>query len=149
MKKSSMHKSVIKNHLTKFNTSTGSLPYSLRNDYMFRAVFQSRPKALEGLCRSVLCLNPKDIVQVELRNPIELGTRIESKEFILDLAVNVNNSIFLNLEMQMYHDDFWTERSLSYVCRSYDNLNHGETYGQVLPVVHVGFLPYDLFPEYP
>ncbi len=45
----------------------------------------------------------------------------------------------------MYHEDFWTERSRSYVCRSYDNLN----YGRVLPVVHAGFLSYDLFPEYP
>ena len=125
------------------------LLYRLTNDYMFRAVFQSYPKALEGLCRSVLRLSPRDNIKVTLRNPVELGRNIESKEFILDLAVIVNDSIFLNLEMQMYHDRYWIERSISYTCRSFDNLIHGENYDTVLPVVHVGFLNYDLFPEYP
>ena len=125
------------------------LPYRLTNDYLFRAVFQSRPKALEGLCRSILHLPPKDTVTVTLRNPVELGKRMENKEFILDLAVTVNDSVYLNLEMQMYHDNYWIERSISYTCRSFDNLNHGAEYGMVLPVIHVGFLDYDLFPEHP
>ena len=125
------------------------LRYRLSNDYMFRAVFQSYPKALEGLCRSVLHLSPKDNVKVTLRNPVELGRNIESTEFILDLAVIVNGSLYLNLEMQMYHEPYWIERSISYTCRSFDNLNHGKKYDTVLPVVHVGFLDYDLFPKHP
>lgn len=43
----------------------------------------------------------------------------------------------------------WKDRSLSYACRSFDSLKHGDSYGQVLPVVHVGFLNYSLFPNYP
>lgn len=125
------------------------LPYRLTNDYLFRAVFQDRPKALEGLCRIVLGSNENDTVSVTLRNPIELGKTIDTKDFILDLAVLVNNSLFLNLEMQMYYDQFWTDRSLSYVCRSFDNINKGKDYNKVLPAVQVGFLSYDLFPEYP
>ncbi len=126
-----------------------NLPYRLTNDYLFRAVFQERPKALEGLCCVVLGLTENDKVSVTLRNPIELGKAIDAKDFVLDLAVLVNNSLFLNLEMQMYYDQFWTDRSLSYACRSFDNLNKGEEYDTVLPVVQVGFLSYDLFPEYP
>lgn len=125
------------------------LLYRLSNDYMFRAVFQSYPKALEGLCRSVLRLSPDDKVTVELRNPIILGQQITDKEFILDLAVNVNNSIFLNLAMQMYYEPYWIERSISYTCSSFDNLNQEENYDLVLPVVHVVFLDYGLFPEHP
>ena len=125
------------------------LPYRLTNDYLFRAVFQDRPKALEGLCRVVLGLNENDIVSVTLKNPIELGKTIDAKDYILDLAVVINNSLFLNLEMQMYYDQFWTDRSLSYACRSFDNINKGENYNQVLPVVQVGFLNYDLFPKHP
>lgn len=61
----------MKKHKTKpFNTSTDPLPYQLSNDYMFRAVFQSRPKALESLYRSVLHLAQKDVVTVHLQNPI-------------------------------------------------------------------------------
>jgi len=125
------------------------LPYQLTNDYLFRAVFQSRPKALEGLCRSVLRLSKNDSISVTIQNPIELGKHIEDKEFLLDLAVSINDSMFLNLEMQVYLDQFWKERSLSYTCRSFDQLNHGAKYNQVLPVIHVGFLNFSLFPEYP
>ena len=116
---------------------------------MFRAVFQSYPKALEGLCRSVLRLSPDDKVTVELRNPIIPGQQITNKEFILDLAVNVNNSIFLNLAMQMYYEPYWIEHSISYTCSSFNNLNQDENYDLVLPVVHVVFLDYGLFPEHP
>ena len=142
---------MVKNYFStpKPATSTGKLPYTLTNDYLFRAVFQSRPKALEGLCRSVLHLAPGDRISVSLRNPVELGTQIDNKEFILDLAVIINDNIFFNLEMQVYHDPFWVDRSLSYTCRSFDSLNRGESYQQVLPAIHVGFLNYTLFPEYP
>ena len=129
--------------------NTNELPYKLTNDYLFRAVFQSRPKALEGLCRAVLGLSEKDTLSVTLQNPIELGSTLDDKDFILDLAVVINNSLFLNLEMQMYYDKFWKDRSLSYACRSLNNLNKGDSYSRLLPVVQVGFLNYTLFPEHP
>ena len=130
-------------------TKTGKLPFRLMNDYLFRAVFQSHPKALEGLCRAVLHLLPQDTIKVTLKNPIELGKKLENKEFILDLAVVINNSLFLNLEMQASSQPYWPERALSYTCRSYHNLNHGESYNNVLPVHHIGFLGFTLFPEHP
>ena len=135
-----------------FNPSTSDnsrIRYTLKNDYMFRAVFQSRPKALEGLCRSLLRLSPSDSLHIDLKNPIQLGAAIESKEFILDLALAINDSLFLNLEMQLYNDGYWPERSLSYTCRSYDNLNRGAGYAEVLPVLHIGFLDFTLFPNHP
>ena len=136
-------------HNNKLSLTTGKLPYKLTNDYLFRAVFQARPKALEGLCRSILHLSPSDTISVTLKNPIKLGEAIEDKEFILDLAVVINNSRFLNLEMQAYHDPDWINRSISYTARSFDNLYRGQEYNQVLPVTHVGFLDYTLFPEHP
>ena len=137
------------------NESTTSTPdkniirYPLKNDYMFRAVFQSRPKALEGLCRSLLRLSPSDSVHIDLKNPIQLGAAIDNKEFVLDLALTINDSLYLNLEMQLYNDGYWPERSLSYTCRSFDNLNRGTQYKDVLPVQHIGFLDFTLFPEHP
>ena len=137
---------------TKSNASTPDkniIRYPLKNDYMFRAVFQSRPKALEGLCRSLLRLSPSDSVHIDLKNPIQLGAAIDNKEFILDLALTINDSLYLNLEMQLYNDGYWPERSLSYTCRSFDNLNRGAKYQDVLPVLHIGFLDFTLFPEHP
>lgn len=124
---------------TKANESTTSTPdknlirYPLKNDYMFRAVFQSRPKALEGLCRSLLRLSSSDSLHIDLKNPIQLGAAIDNKEFVLDLALTINDSLYLNLEMQLYNDGYWPERSLSYTCRSFDNLNRGAHYKDVLP----------------
>ena len=135
--------------MTEINLTTGKLPYKLTNDYLFRAVFQARPKALEGLCRSVLHLSKEDTISVTLQNPIVLGEEIDSKEFILDLAILINQTRFLNLEMQVYHDPNWVDRSVSYTSRCFDNLNRGESYDQVLPVTHIGFLNYTLFPENP
>ena len=135
--------------MTEINLTTGKLPYMLTNDYLFRAVFQSRPKALEGLCRSVLHLSEEDTISVTLQNPIVLGEEIDSKEYILDLAILINQTEFLNLEMQVYHDPNWIDRSISYTARCFDNLNRGETYDQILPVTHIGFLNYTLFPEHP
>ena len=138
--------------LNESNHSTSDknlIRYPLKNDYMFRAVFQSRPKALEGLCRSLLRLPPSDSLHIDLKNPIQLGETIDSKEFVLDLALTINDSLYLNLEMQLYNDGYWPERSLSYTCRSYDNLNRGAEYKEVLPVLHIGFLDFTLFPEYP
>jgi len=137
---------------TESNPSTSDktlIRYTLKNDYMFRAVFQSRPKALEGLCRSLLRLSPSDSLHIELKNPIQLGETIDSKEFVLDLALTINESLFLNLEMQLYNDGYWPERSLSYTCRSFDNLNRGADYNEVLPVLHIGFLDFTLFPKHP
>ena len=138
--------------LNEYNHSTSDknlIRYPLKNDYMFRAVFQSRPKALEGLCRSLLRLPPSDSLHIDLKNPIQLGETIDSKEFVLDLALTINDSLYLNLEMQLYNDGYWPERSLSYTCRSFDNLNRGAQYKDVLPVLHIGFLDFTLFPEYP
>ena len=140
---------------TKANESITSTPdknrirYPLKNDYMFRAVFQSRPKALQGLCRSLLRLSPSDSLHIDLKNPIQLGAAIDNKEFVLDLALTINNSLYLNLEMQLYNDGYWPERSLSYTCRSFDNLNRGAQYKDVLPVLHIGFLDFTLFPKHP
>ena len=41
------------------------------------------------------------------------------------------------------------ERSLSYLCRRFDQLSRGQAYINCKPAVHIGFLNYAPFPEYP
>ena len=36
---------------------------------------------------------------------------------------------------------------MSYLCRTYDQLYHGEKYSDASPVIHIGFLNFSLFPE--
>ena len=127
----------------------GTIPYGMTNDYMFRAVLQTNNKVLRGLVRSLLHLEEEDVVSVEITNPIILGDSVEKKEFRLDINVVLNNHTFINLEMQIANQLNWTNRSLLYLCRSFDSLYHGQDYKETPSVIHIGFLDYTLFEECP
>ena len=43
----------------------------------------------------------------------------------------------------------WPERSISYAARSFDQLNSGDEYKEVLPVHSIGFLNFTLFEDQP
>ena len=104
---------------------------------------------LTGLICALLHLDPKDIKKIEIQNPINLAGDISGKEFILDIHVMLNDNTLINLEMQVGNEYNWPERSLSYACRGFDNLQRGQEYIEVLPVFHIAFLDYTPFPEVP
>ncbi|MBQ8624713.1 MAG: PD-(D/E)XK nuclease family transposase [Agathobacter sp.] len=98
----------------------GVIPYNMTNDYMFRAVLQSNNLVLCGLIRSLLHLSEEISLTAEITNPIILGESIEDKEFRLDINVTINHSTLLNLEMQIANKLNWPNRSIVYLCRSFD-----------------------------
>ena len=51
--------------------------------------------------------------------------------------------------MQVVNQHNWPERSLSYLCRSYDNLKSGEDYIHVKTAIQIGILDFTLFPNAP
>ena len=53
------------------------------NDCMFHVVFQKNPKALRGLCASLLHMAPEEIKSVEVLNPIEFGEHQGTKNLFL------------------------------------------------------------------
>lgn len=127
---------------------TGKITYNMTNDYMFRAVLQKNTKVLRGLIGSLLHLDPESL-DVKITNPIILGQSFINKDFILDINVTINKEIKLNLEMQITNYHNWRERSLSYLCRSFDDVYKGDDYTTAIPVIQIGFLDFDLFPEAP
>lgn len=129
--------------------ASGQLRFNMMNDYMFRAVLQSNNKVLRGLICSLLHLSEKDVISVKITNPVILGEAIDNKEFRLDINVRLNNRTLINLEMQVANKINWQNRSLVYLCRSYDQLDHGQEYDAIQPVIHIGFLDYTLFKESP
>ena len=134
---------------TSLQNAHGRIPYGMTNDYMFRAVLQSNNKALRGLICSLLHLTEKEVFSVEITNPIILGESVESKEVRLDINVLLNNRTMINLEMQVANQLNWQSRSVVYLCRSYDSLNHGQDYNEAKSVIHIGFLDYTLFRSRP
>jgi predicted transposase/invertase (TIGR01784 family) len=132
-----------------FEHATGTIDYRFTNDYMFRAILQKNERVLNALVCALLHLDSNDIQSIYITNPIELGKSIDSKSFILDISVLMNNNTNINLEMQVQQQPHWTERSLSYLCRSFDQLYSGEEYSAAGPAIHIGFLDFTPFEEYP
>ena len=81
-------------------------PFNIRmtNDYLFRAMLQKNEKVLKALICSLLHLEMSKVSSVEIMNPIELGTAITDKEFILDIKVKLNENTIINLEMQVINE---------------------------------------------
>ena len=88
--------------------------YGLKNDYMFHAVLQKNEEVLRNLLATLLEMDEADIVDCHLENPIELGKEIEGKECILDVKLTLNNAKIINIELQVYKQTYWVERSLLY-----------------------------------
>lgn len=131
------------------STATGKVRYKLTNDYLFRAVLQKSQKALKGLVGALLSLQQEEIEIVEITNPIILGEQIDEKMLILDVKILLNNKTVLNIEMQIKDNQDWEERSLVYLCRTFDETVRGGNYVDMKEAIHIGILDYTLFPEHP
>ena len=128
---------------------TGELPVKMTNDYLFRALLQSDNDTLKALLASLLHVDVEDIRTAVVMNPIMLGAAIGDKTFIMDVKVEMNDASQTDLEMQVIREEGWTERSLSYICRSFDQLNQGMAYIEAKPVRQIALCDFTLFKEYP
>ena len=135
----------MKNTNYAFMKQTGPVAISMTNDYQFRAMMQMNEKVLRGLLGALLHFKDEQITSVQIRNPIELGTHIDDKEYVMDLLVTINDRLRVNIELQVINEHNWRERSLIYACREFDSLNRGEDYVEVRPVIQVGLLDFSLF----
>lgn len=135
--------------ITSLDQATGPVLIPLTNDYLFRALLQKNEHVLKGLICSLLHLRPDEVVSVKITNPIVLGETIDNKDFILDIRCLLNDNTIINLEMQVVNQYNWPERSLSYLCRAFDNLESGQNYSLVKSAVQIGILDFTLFPDAP
>ena len=138
------------NHIiTSLDEATGPVQIPMTNDYLFRALLQKNNHVLKGLICSLLHLKLDAVISVEILNPIVLGEQIDNKDFIMDIRCLLNDNTIINLEMQVVNQRNWTDRSLSYLCRSFDNLETGQDYVQTKSAVQIGILDFTLFPDNP
>ena len=55
----------------------------------------------------------------------------------------------IDLEIQVIREVWWTDRSLSYICREFDQLNAGMPYTDAKPVRQIAFCDFTLFNDAP
>jgi len=131
-----------------YHSATGKIRYKITNDYIFKIIFQNTEILSAFLC-SLLHLSPTEIHTIQVNNPIKIGDRPDEKSFVLDLEITLNDNTVINIEMQVINPENWPERSLSYLCRTFDRLQKGENYRSAKKTLHIGILDFTLFPEYP
>ena len=119
----------------------GKLTIPMANDYLFRALLPPNNKVITDLIASLLHLFPSEITSVEITNPIVLGESTNDKTFFLDIRVDLNQNTLINLEMQVINEHNWPERSLSCLCREFDQLSTSQSYKSVKPVISTSRLP--------
>ena len=131
--------------------TSGQLPVCMTNDLLFHFLLQDtdHPNILKGIISSFFDISFDDIKSAFVENPITYGEDFSAKEMVLDVKALLNNANIINLEMQVLNHENWPERSISYLCRCFDNLESGEGYSNVKGAYHIGFLDYTLFPESP
>lgn len=66
--------------------------------------------------------NDDHILSVKVLNPLEFKNLPTDKQFVLDLKVMLNDNRILNFEVQVIDEKDWLERSLTYACRTFDQL---------------------------
>ena len=123
----------------------------MTNDLLFHLLLQDPDMAdiLKGLISSFQDIEFDEINSVIVQNPISFGETINSKTMVLDVKAILNNNSIVNLEMQVINCGDWPERSLSYLCRCFDNIESGQGYDSVKGAFHIGFLNYTLFSDAP
>ena len=130
-------------------SATGEIPEKLTNDVILHSITQNSKEILKGLTASLLMIPVSEITEVELLNPIDYRNYAD-KEIILDIRAKVNNKGILNIELQMLLSTdsvWWINRSLLYLCRTFDNLGSGGDYEDILPSMQVCIVPKDVFSD--
>lgn len=129
----------------------GKIPFNMTNDLLFHYLLQDTEDSdiLKGLISAFYEIPIESIKSVTVENPISYGEEFESKVMVLDIRALLNDDTIINLEMQVNNKHDWPERSLSYLCRCFDNLQSGQGYSHVKGAYHIGFLDFTLFPEEP
>ena len=128
-----------------FDTISGELPHTLLNDLMFRIVFESTPDGLKKLLCALLHMEESEIEDIKINNPILLGEQVPDKKFILDINLLLNNEKIIHLELQVLSQNYWVDRSLCYLCENFKQLNSGDDYDQLKPLIQIDILDFELY----
>ena len=118
-------------------------------DVVFKRLFADQPTLLLDLLNQVLGSYGFPLGRsVEVRNPEILDEEIHGKYVILDIRAVDERGRQFDVEMQVRKLNEYTDRTLYYLARlCAQQLNPGQGYEQLQPVLGIHFLDYVLFPD--
>ncbi len=128
-----------------------SLGIDPKNDYAFKCVFGSEhhTRILVHLLNAVLKPPPdRRVEEVAILNPSHEPLKLDDKISILDIRARDQSGRQFDIEMQMASHPGLRDRFLYYWAKIYANqLQSGEKYGALNPVISICFLDWRLFPQ--
>ena len=116
-----------------YKDATGEIKYTLRSDIVFHYALQKSEKALLGLVCALRGIKTETVKSIKVENPIDLNNI--GKETVMDLKLTLNSGVIMNIELQMYMDNLWGQRSILYVCRAFDCIKEGDDYSKLKETV--------------
>ena len=126
---------------------TGKMKYTLMNDFLAKYGLQKDLFALKGLLAALLELPLDSITDIQIMNPTEPSGVIRDKDCILDIKLELNHGKLVNIEIQSNFQEFWANRSVTYMSKMFDNLREGDDYDRVKACVHIGILDFALYEQ--
>ena len=130
------------------STSTREL-LDPRNDFVFKKLFEQNPDLLRDLISAVRVGRPP-IDSIEILNPGIPPEAIEGKAIVLDILACDSAGRRFNREMQMQQHQAVPLRMVFYLARmAGDQLQAGDEYTSLKPVVGIYLLDFALMPEHP
>jgi predicted transposase/invertase (TIGR01784 family) len=120
-------------------------------DLVFKLLFvQDAEILLDLVNRTLASPEPLHIRHLEVKNPTILPEELTEKYIILDILAEDEAQRHYDIEMQVQRYSAYPQRALYYLCRLYGTqLDSGQSYGRLMPVIGIHFLDYEHFPAYP
>lgn len=116
-------------------------------DFCFKELMKN-PKVRQGFVAAILGRDPKTIRQTQLMNT-ELHREFEDDKLgILDVLIELDDGSWMNMEMQVPYFQFWANRVLFYVGKTYTGqIQKGDDNDKLQKCIHVSILDFIHFPQ--
>ena len=120
-------------------------------DLVFKMLFVRDVEVLSDLVNCVMDLpEGAKIRSLEVKNPAILPEEMGGKFIVLDIKAEDQTGRRLDVEMQVRKYESYSKRSLYYMCKMYvEQLESGDDYKELKPVVGIHFLDYEAFEGIP
>ena len=122
----------------------------ITNDYIFKKIFSKKgnESILKDFLISILEI---PIEKVEVQTEVSLEKELEENKLgRLDILAILDDNTLLNIEMQVFNQHNFIERSLYYWSGNYYNdLKAGEDYRKIRRTIAINILNYEIFEEGP
>jgi len=121
----------------------------LTNDLVFKALFSRQTHLLSDLINAVLQW-PEPVTVVQVLNPDIPPQHVNGKRIVMDILVRDATEAVFIIEMQVRREEPWPERNVYYLARGLsEQLQAGQSYDGLRPVIGISLLAHDLFPDHP